>query len=347
MKVQTKTVLVTGATGYIASWMVKFLLEQGHTVHAAVRDKENKIKTKHLSDIASKSKGVLKFFESDLLKDGSYRKAMENCEIVFHTASPFIMDSRNPKTEVIDPAIKGTRNVITSVNMIDAVKKVVLTSSVAAIYGNAEDANQVPNKTFNEEMWNHSSRPDDGEYSYSKTQAEKEAWKLNKGQSRWKLVTINPSFVVGPALNPFANFESKKFMLQMGNGYLRMGVPDVNLAMVDVRDTAKAHILAGFNDSAVGRFIISENSYKLIDIGKYLRKKFGQKYPIPWFVTPKFLAWLFSPFLGVKRTFIKKNVGYDFYFDNKKSVNELGLNYLSVEKSASDFFQQFIDYDLI
>ena len=347
MKVQTKTVLVTGATGYIASWMVKFLLEQGHTVHAAVRDKENKIKTKHLSDIASKSKGVLKFFESDLLKDGSYRKAMENCEIVFHTASPFIMDSRNPKTEVIDPAIKGTRNVITSVNMIDAVKKVVLTSSVAAIYGNAEDANQVPNKTFNEEMWNHSSRPDDGEYSYSKTQAEKEAWKLNKGQSRWKLVTINPSFVVGPALNPYANFESKKFMLQMGNGYLRMGVPDVNLAMVDVRDTAKAHILAGFNDSAEGRFIISENSYKLIDIGKYLRKKFGQKYPIPWFVTPKFLAWLFSPFLGVKRTFIKKNVGYDFYFDNKKSVNELGLNYLSVEKSASDFFQQFIDYDLI
>ena len=100
MKVQTKTVLVTGATGYIASWIVKFLLEDGHIVHAAIRDKENKIKTKHLSEIASKSKGVLKFFESDLLKDGSYAKAMENCEIVFHTASPFIMDSKNPKTEV-------------------------------------------------------------------------------------------------------------------------------------------------------------------------------------------------------------------------------------------------------
>ena len=133
----------------------------------------------------------------------------------------------------------------------------------------------------------------------------------------------------------------------MGNGYLRMGVPDINLAMVDVRDTAKAHILAGFNDSAKGRYIISEDSYKLLDIGRYLRKKFGKKYPIPWFVAPKFLVWLFSPLLGVKRTFIKKNVGYDFYFNNNRSVKELGLDYLPVEQSASDFFQQFIDYDLI
>ena len=108
MKKEPKTVLVTGATGYIASWIVKFLLEDGHTVHAAIRDKKNKTKTKHLSEIASKSKGVLKFLESDLLKDGSYEEAMENCEIVFHTASPFIMDSKNPKTEVIDPDVEGT-----------------------------------------------------------------------------------------------------------------------------------------------------------------------------------------------------------------------------------------------
>ena len=117
--------------------------------------------------------------------------------------------------------------------------------------------------------------------------------------------------------------------------------------MVDVRDAAKAHILAAFNEKAKGRFIISEDSYKLIDIGRYLRRKFGDKYPIPRFVTPKFLVWLVSPMLGVKRTFIKKNVGYDFYFDNKKSIKDLGLKYISVKESTSDFFQQFIDFDLI
>ena len=140
----------------------------------------------------------------------------------------------------------------TTTKKVKTVKKVILTSSVAAIYGNAEDAEFIPNKTFNEEMWNTSSRADDGEYSYSKTVAEKEAWHLNQNQDRWKLVVINPSFVIGPALNPLADFESKKFMLQMGNGDLKMGIPDVNLAMVDVRDTARAHILAAFNDNANG-----------------------------------------------------------------------------------------------
>ena len=102
-----------------------------------------------------------------------------------------------------------------------------------------------------------------------------------------------------------------------------------------------------FNENAKGRFIISENSYKLLDIGKYLRRKFGEKYPTPRFIAPKFLVWLFSPMLGVKRTFIAKNVGYDFYFDNNKSIKDLGLKYISVEESTSDFFQQFIDHNLI
>ena len=343
----SKQVLVTGATGYIASWIVKYLLDEGFIVHAAVRNSSDKKKIKHLEDIQSSSIGKIKYFESDLLVPNSYEKAMEGCEIVFHTASPFVMDSKNPKSEVIDPALEGTKNVINTVEKIKSVKKVVLTSSIAAIYGNAEDAEAIPNKTFNEKMWNTSSRANDGEYSYSKTVAEKEAWRLNENQNRWDLVVINPSFVIGPALNPFAEFESKKFMLQMGNGDLKMGVPDVNLAMVDVRDTARAHILAAFNKNAKGRYIISENSYKLLDIAIYLRKTFGDKYPTPKFLAPKFIVWLFSPLLGVKRTFIRKNVGYDFYFDNQKSKNELGLKYIDVNKSASEFFQQFIDNNFI
>ena len=343
----SKKVMVTGATGYIASWIVKYLLDEGYTVHAAIRNSSDEKKIKHLEKIKSSSKGTLRYFESDLLSPNSYESAMEGCEIVFHTASPFVMDSKDPQGEVIDPALEGTRNVLSTVEKIKTVKKVILTSSVAAIYGNAEDAEDIPNKTFNEKMWNTSSRADDGEYSYSKTVAEKEAWRLNENQDRWKLVVINPSFVIGPALNPLADFESKKFMLQMGNGDLKMGVPDVNLAMVDVRDTARAHILAAFNDNARGRYIISENSYKLLDIGKYLRKIFGDKYPTPKFVAPKFIVWLFSPMLGVKRTFIRKNVGYDFYFDNQKSKDELGMEYTDVDKSASEFFQQFIDHNLI
>ena len=156
--------------------------DRGYTVHAAIRNSSDEKKIKHLEKIKSSSKGTLKYFESDLLSPNSYESAMEGCEIVFHTASPFVMDSKDPQGEVIDPALEGTRNVIKTVEKIETVKKVILTSSIAAIYGNAEDAEAIPNKTFNEKMWNTSSRADDGEYSYSKTVAEKEAWRLNEKQ---------------------------------------------------------------------------------------------------------------------------------------------------------------------
>ena len=111
----SKKVMVTGATGYIASWIVKYLLDEGYTVHAAIRNSSDEKKIKHLEKIKSSSKGTLRYFESDLLSPNSYESAMEGCEIVFHTASPFVMDSKDPQGEVIDPALEGTRNVIKTV----------------------------------------------------------------------------------------------------------------------------------------------------------------------------------------------------------------------------------------
>ena len=77
-------VLVTGATGYIAGWVVKYLLEKGHTVHATVRDISDNDKKSHLEKIASDCNGQLKYYEADILKPGSYKNAMENCQFVFH-----------------------------------------------------------------------------------------------------------------------------------------------------------------------------------------------------------------------------------------------------------------------
>tara|TARA_B110000444_G_scaffold260037_1_gene305651 strand:+ start:1187 stop:2233 length:1047 start_codon:yes stop_codon:yes gene_type:complete len=340
-------VLVTGATGYIAGWVVKNLLDEGITVHAPIRDISNTEKRGHLDELAEKSTGEIKFFESDLLVDGSYKDAMKECALVIHTASPFVMDSKDPQKEVIDPALKGTQNVLKTVNETDSVKRVVLTSSVAAIYGNGIDGKSVENGMFNESMWNTTSTSTDGEYSYSKTVAEKEAWKICEEQKRWDLVVINPGFVLGPSLNLNAMFESKKFMLQMGNGDLKSGAPDVTMGMVDVRDVSKAHIIAGFNENAKGRYIISGETHTLLDTGGFIREKFGDKYPVPTRNAPKFLIWILAPFIGIKRNFVSKNIGYKIDFDNSKSKKELGINYSPVKKAVVDFFQQFIDQGLV
>ena len=81
-------VLITGATGYVAGWVVKHFLEAGFKVHAAIRDADNEKKRHHLDQIANNCDGKIKFFESDLLDEGSYSEAMEGCQIVVHTASP-------------------------------------------------------------------------------------------------------------------------------------------------------------------------------------------------------------------------------------------------------------------
>ena len=86
-------VLVTGATGYVAGWIVKKLLEAGITVHAAVRDPSNHDKLGHLEELKNSTNGDLKFFAADLLKEGSYAEGMAGCKVVFHTASPFTSKS--------------------------------------------------------------------------------------------------------------------------------------------------------------------------------------------------------------------------------------------------------------
>ena len=219
----------------------------------------------------------------------------------------------------------------------------VLTSSVAAIYGDTIDAKSIEGGVFDETMWNTSSNIKQSQYNYSKTLAEKEAWKMNEKQSRWSLVAINPSLVFGPALNIHSDFSSKRIMMQLCNGDMRWGTPDLTYAITDVRDVAMAHIKAAFDKKASGRYIISSGSINFLDIGKILIKNFGSDYPFPKFKAPKILFWLIAPLFGVKRNFVVRNVGYPLYFDNSKSKKELAMDYIPIEKTIIDFFQQFLD----
>ncbi len=350
-KIDTKKpVLVTGATGYVAGWLVKELLENGHTVHAAVRDPEKKEKLKYLDALAQHSTGKIKYFKSDLLVEGSYADAMEGCELVFHTASPFTIEVNDPQKELIEPAKLGTRNVLEQANKTTSVKRVVLTSSCAAIYGDNADLKDTPNGVFTEDMWNSSSSLKHQPYSYSKTLAEQEAWRINKDQHQWDLVVINPSLVLGPAINPTAvTSESFNIVIQFGNGKMKAGAPDVGMGGVDVRDVAEAHYKAGFTPEAKGRYIISGHNSSFVEMAEKLLPKYGDKYPIPKKAMPKWLIWLVGPALSkaVTRKYISRNVGLPFKADNSKSIKDLGLKYRPLDESMNDMFQQLIDAKIL
>ena len=347
---KTKPVMVTGATGYVAGWLVKKLLEEGITVHAAVRDPENKQKIAHLNEAAKNSKGTIKYFKSDLLEMGSYTEAMKDCEVVFHTASPFTSSFKDPQKDLIDPAVLGTQNVLESVNKTPTVKRVVLTSSCAAIYTDSIDCENAPNGILTEEVWNTTSSLDYQPYSYSKTLAEKKAWEMAELQSRWDLVVINPSFVMGPALNPKSNTsESISILKQLGGGAMKMGAPKMGIGLVDVRDVADAHIKAAYIPEAKGRYITSAHNTDFLAMGLVLQEKYGNDYPLPKKALPKWMVMILGPITNkfMTRKVIRNNVNIEWKADNSKIKNELGISFMPMKKTMEDSFQVLIDNNLL
>lgn len=337
-------VLVTGATGYVAGWIVKSLLDAGITVHAAVRDPANRARVAHLEAMATAAPERLRLFKSNLLEPGSYAEAMAGCRYVFHTASPFITKVKDPQKELIEPAVLGTRNVLEEASRTPSVRRVVLTSSTAAVYTDAAECAEAPGGSLTEASWNRTASLAYQPYSYSKTLAEQEAWKIAEGQAQWDLVVVNPSLVIGPATSQSPTSESFDVVRQFGDGTMATGAPRLALGVVDVRDLAKAHLAAAYTPSAKGRHLVSVEGTTIYELGKTLVEKFGAAYPIPRRVMPKFLAWLFGPILSdVTRRFIARNVDQAFRIDNSKSCRELGVSYRPIRESMEEMFQQMAE----
>ena len=344
----SKPVLVTGATGYVAGVLISQLLDAGVTVHATVRDPSKKDRIQYLQDVADKSRGSIKFFAADLLKKGSFDEAAAGCSIIFHTASPFVMNVEDPDKDLIEPAVHGTENVLIAASKTPSVKRVVLTSSCAAIYSNAIDLQDTPGHVWTEEIWNRTSTRTDNAYSLSKTMAEQKAWVMAGSQTQYKLVVINPAMVMGPGLMYHATSESYRMLVQLGGGDMASGAPDFPLGVVDVRDVAAAHIAAAYLPDAAGRHVCCGSNTSFPEMAAALASKYAPpKYPVPTkkLPMPKVFLWLIAPFVEgpITRSFVSKNMGYHMNFDNSKSKTELGMDYYPLEKTMQDMYQQLLD----
>jgi dihydroflavonol-4-reductase len=345
---KTKPVLVTGGSGYLASWIIKMLLEEGISVNATVRDPSNVQKVEQLKALSKETTGQLKLFKSDLMDNGSFDEPMQDCELVIHTASPFFITGiKNPEEELIRPAREGARNVLESAKKNPTVKRIVLTSSVAAIYGDNADIELAKGKIFTEKEWNQTSSAEHQPYSYSKTIAEKEAWAIAKEQDQWDLLTINPGWILGPSVSKRTDSMSISTMIEFGNGKYKSGVPELWNSIVDVRDVAKAHIKAGFKPDASGRHIIVSKEATLLDIANILRKHFGDAYPFPKREAPKILFWLIAPMFDRTRKYVSNNVGIRIKFDSSYSKTDLDMSYIPIEQTIKEHFQQILDDGLL
>ncbi|CAN1746179.1 Cinnamoyl-CoA reductase 1 [Linum perenne] len=244
-----QTVCVTGAGGFIGSWIVKLLLDRGYSVRGTLRNPEDP-KNGHLKELEG-AKERLSLWEADLLDYDSLRRAIDGCHGVFHTASPISASEAK-------------------------VRRVVFTSSIGAVY---MDPNRSHDVVMDESYWSDLEycKNTKNWYCYGKTAAEQRAWKVAK-EKGVDLVVVNPVVVVGPLLQPTVNLSSVHILKYLA-GWVKTYANAVQ-GYVHVRDVALAHILVFENQSAFGRYLCVESVLHRGEVVDILDELFPG-YPLP------------------------------------------------------------------
>ncbi|KAJ6755205.1 putative proteinD DEPENDENT EPIMERASE/DEHYDRATASE [Salix purpurea] len=203
-----------------------------------------------------------------LLHHALYCTKTERCEGVFHTASPFYHDVKDPQAELLDPAVKGTLNVLGSCAKHPSIKRVVLTSSIAAVAYNGKP--RTPDVVVDETWFTDPALCRESKlwYVLSKTLAEDAAWKFAK-EKGMDLVAINPAMVIGPLLQPTLN-TSAAAILSLIKG--AQTFPNTSFGWINVKDVANAHIQAFELPSASGRYCLVERVAHHSEVVKILRE---------------------------------------------------------------------------
>ncbi|KAI0040437.1 D-lactaldehyde dehydrogenase [Auriscalpium vulgare] len=329
--------LVTGATGFLAVWVVRRLLEAGYSVRGAVRSES---KGAHLKKIFAEYGDKLELaIVEDMSKDGAFDEAVQGVELVEHTASPFHFAAKDPD-ELIIPAVRGTTSVLESVKKYgSSVKRVVITSSVVAVLGPYTGS-----VVFDESNWNNNSVSEVTEkgaaaggftiYQASKTQAEKAAWAFidqNKGSISFDLVTIIPPWILGPPIHELNSLDelntSQSAVLDTISGKKATKAElEREGNWVDVRTVAAAHVAAAQKAEAGGQRIITSTGtfiwQDVLDVANSIS-------PAPFKTIPKGNS-------GAGKTF-----PYTVLYDTSKEARILGVTHVPFEQMVVDSVADF------
>jgi len=261
------TVLVTGGSGYVASFCIVELLNAGWRVRTTVRDgaKTSRIKSElcRFADVDG-----LEFAVADLDAEDGWDEAVAGCDYILHVASPLPAAIPKNDDELTRPAREGTLRILRAAAR-QGTRRVVITSSCAArCYGTGGRR-----EPFTEDDWSVPDPADTSAYERSKIAAERAAWEWQAEQkSDVELVTICPGAVLGPSMGAHQS-ASTQIVGKLIDGSLP-GLPRMSFPIVDVRDLADLHVRALTTQAAADqRYIASGPVLWMADIAETIRRE--------------------------------------------------------------------------
>ncbi|KAI6706656.1 hypothetical protein NL676_009618 [Syzygium grande] len=268
------TVCVTGGDGFIASWMIKRLLEHGYLVRTTViPDLYGRRESSFLTNLPGASER-LRIFTADLRDPQSFGPAIEGCVGVFHVATPVDFEDREPEPVVTKRSIDGALGILRACLNSKTVKRVVYTSSASAV-----QLNNSSTHILDEESWSDVGSIREittfgASYAISKTLTEKAVLEFGERHGL-EVVTVIPSFVHGPFICPkFAASVRTSLALVLGNEneyYVLL-----NVSFVHVDDVARAHIFLFEHPDAKGRHICSSATMTIEEMSKFLSERYPE-----------------------------------------------------------------------
>jgi len=311
-------VLVTGASGFIAQHCISSLMAKGYAVRGTLRDLG---RAEEVEAAVNKPDGVLELCVADLTSDAGWPEAASDCTFILHVASPFPPEQPEDANELIGPARDGTLRILDAARKA-GVKRVVMTSSVAAIMG---DPSKPTDYVYDDTDWTDTTHPEVTPYEKSKTIAEEAAWKDVQQHGGPELVTILPGAVLGPLLSP--DYSTSADLVRLLMQRAMPACPRIAFNCIDVRDVAAAHIAAMTASNASGqRYICAIEPIWVQEIAMILDQQYGSKgWQIPTRNLPDILVRigaLFDPTL--KR--IRASIGRAHHLNNAKMTLDLGIS---------------------
>ncbi|KEH31180.1 putative anthocyanidin reductase ((2R,3R)-flavan-3-ol-forming) [Medicago truncatula] len=285
IEIEKKKACVIGGTGFVASLLIKQLLEKGYAVNTTVRDLDSANKTSHL--IALQSLGELNLFKAELTIEEDFDAPISGCELVFQLATPVNFASQDPENDMIKPAIKGVLNVLKACVRAKEVKRVILTSSAAAVTINElEGTGHVMDETnWSDVEFLNTAKPPTWGYPVSKVLAEKAAWKFAE-ENNIDLITVIPTLTIGPSLTQdIPSSVAMGMSLLTGNDFLINALKGMqflsgSISITHVEDICRAHIFVAEKESTSGRYICCAHNTSVPELAKFLSKRYPQ-YKVP------------------------------------------------------------------